>query len=174
LECIAKCRLGGAIKALVVMATRLGKTIMAALDVKRFLEDPKARLLFLCHKTDILYQARSEFEVVLGHEKTYGFFHGKDKSFHKVDCLFSSFETMSNYIEMFRPDEFDYVIVDESHHSHAETYLPIINYFHPKFLLGLTATPNRMDQKDITEIYGKPVYELPLEKALALGYFDPA
>ena len=75
---------------------------------------------------------------------------------------------MRNYIDIFDPDEFDYIIVDESHHSPAETYLPTINHFRPKFLLGITATPNRMDLKDISEIYGKPVFELPLEKALAL------
>ena len=173
LGCINHARSMGETRALVVMATRLGKTITAAFDFKRFLGGKKTRLLYLCHKTDILYQARSEFELILGQEKTFGFFHGKEKNFHEVDCLFSSFETVRNYIDIFDPEEFDYIVVDESHHSHAETYLPIIRFFKPKFLLGITATPNRMDLKDITEIYGKPVFELPLEKALALGYLTP-
>jgi len=173
LGCIDQARQQGEKIALVVMATRLGKTITAAFDVKRFRPDRKIRVLYLCHKTDILYQAHSDFQLVLGNQRSYGFFHGKEKSFHEVDCLFSSFDTIRNYIDIFDPEEFDYVIVDESHHSKAETYLPVIQHFRPKFLLGLTATPDRMDLQDITEIFGKPVFELPLEEALAKGYLTP-
>ena len=173
LTAIHNARLTGMIRALIVMATRLGKTITAALDVQRFARDKRIRVLYLCHKNDILYQARLEFQRVFGTERTYGFFHGTKKDFENVDFLFSSFDTLGGWLELFDSEAFDYVIVDESHHSHAETYLPTIEHFKPKFLLAITATPNRMDEKDITDIFGKPVFNLPLEKALALGYLAP-
>ncbi|MDE2038022.1 MAG: DEAD/DEAH box helicase family protein [Patescibacteria group bacterium] len=173
LESIATARLVGAPRALIVMATRLGKTITSALDIRRYAGNRRIRVLYLCHKTDILYQARLEYQRVFGTERTYGFFHGTKKDFENVDFLFATFDTLGSWLELFERVMFEYIVVDESHHSHAETYLPTIEYFKPKFLLAITATPDRMDEKDITEIFGKPIFNLPLEKALARGYLAP-
>lgn len=170
LNAIEAARDGGQTKLLNIMATGLGKTVVAAFDVKRLLEQRPGRVLYLCHDTRILAQARAEFEGILGPSYTYGYFHGTEKHLHRVDVLFASFQTMDNWRELFRPDEFRYIVVDESHHAHAATYRPTIEYFEPEFLLAVTATPERADRQDITTLFGQPVFELGLFKALGLRY----
>lgn len=161
-------------KALVVMATGLGKTVTVAFDTKRWRERyGMGRVLFLCHNNDILYQAKTTFQAVNGPESTYGYFHGEEKHLHRVDFLFSSFQTMKGHRELFSPDEFDYIVVDESHHSQADTFRSTLDYFRPKFILGVTATPDRLDELDIREIFGKEVYCLPLEVAMVRGLVTP-
>lgn len=160
-------------RALVVMATGLGKTVVAALDAKEVVEKKSWRVLYLAHQNQILEQAKETFEEILGDSATYGFFTGDEKVLDEVTCLFASFQTMANWREDFYEDEFDYVIVDESHHSHAETYLPTIKYFKPKFLLAITATPDRKDLRNIRELYGNEVFSITLEEALAKGYLTP-
>ena len=174
IECLAilaQLRQSGHNRALVHMATGLGKTTVVAGDVKRYLEDkPEARVLFLCHQNQILRQARERFELIVGHEgHTYGNFTGESKAMHEVSCLFASFQTMKNWKQLFRPDEFDYIVVDESHHAKAETYEPTLKYFQPEFLLGLTATPDRQDLREIRDIFGHEVYSKSLAHALAEG-----
>jgi superfamily II DNA or RNA helicase len=175
LTAISEARQQGEKKALVVMATALGKTVVGAFDVKKFISEQqkRGRILYLCHQNDILYQAKNTFQSILGTEYQYGYFHGQEKTAHGVDVLFASLQTMEDHKKSFSPDEFDYVIVDESHHAQAESYRPTIEYFTPRFLLGLTATPNRLDELDIREIFGSEVYSLPLEEAMALGYLTP-
>lgn len=173
LDCIAQHRAHGAPVGLVVMAMGLGKTVVAAFDAKRHFAAGGGRLLYLCHMTDILYQARSEFEAIVDGEKSFGFLIGREKALREVDCLFATFETMMNWLDLFASNEFDYIVVDESHHSHAETYFRTLTYFKPKFLLGLTGTPERLDRKDIKSIYGEPIFNLPLEEALGKNYLTP-
>lgn len=163
----------GAKTALVVMASGLGKTVTAAFDAKRWFENHRGRLMYLCHQNDILYQAKTTFEAVLGDQYTYGYFHGQEKNLHDVDCLFASLQTMEKYLEFFDPKEFGYIVVDESHHSQAQTFKRVIEHFEPQFLLGVTATPDRLDQRNIREIYGPEVYFLPLEEALARRLVTP-
>jgi superfamily II DNA or RNA helicase len=160
-------------RALIVMACGLGKTVTMAFDSKKWLERHGGRLLYLCHQNPILYQAQETFLNVLSDKYSYGFYNGEEKDIHRVDCLFGSFGTMVNHMNRFRPDEFDYIIVDESHHTHAETFLPVVEYFTPKFLLGATATPDRLDRRNIRDIYGHEVYYLPLVEALARGLLSP-
>ncbi len=163
-------RIQGKAVALIVMASGLGKTVTVAFDAKEWLKANKGRILYLCHQNDILGQAQLTFASILGSDYTYGFFTGREKSAHKADCLFASFQTMSKNAERkFSPDEFGYIIVDESHHSQAPSHLKIVEYFKPKFLLGATATPNRADGLNIRSVFGEEVYNLPLEKALAQG-----
>lgn len=117
-------RQSGTKKALVVMATGLGKTVTAAFWIKRRLsEHGKRRFLYLCHQNDILYQAKATFEAVLGHQYSYGYFHGREKSAHETDFLFASLQTMELYKDAFDPREFGYVLVDESHHSQARRFV---------------------------------------------------
>ncbi len=173
LEVVQKIRDNGAKRALIVMASGLGKTVTMAFDAKRWREQHRGRVLFLCHNNDILYQAKTTFQTVNGPDCRYGYFHGEEKALHRVDFLFASFQTMESHEGIFRPDEFDYVIVDESHHSHAKTYRSTIEYFKPKFLLGATATPDRLDELDIREIFGPEVYFLPLEEAMHRSLVTP-
>ncbi len=176
LDCLAAIRAArqeGAITALVVMATGLGKTVTAGYAVKEWTEKRPGRVLYLCHQNDILYQSCETFKLILGHDRTYGYFHGEEKHLHEVDCLFASFQTMQIALELFSKDEFVYIIVDETHHSHAETFKPVIDYFDPEFLLGITATPDRGDGQNIRDIYGEEIFSLPLEEALARELLAP-
>lgn len=168
LDAIQEARVGGQKRALVQMATGLGKTTVVAADIKRFLADrPDARVLFLCHQNDILTQARERFENILGADYTYGNFTGESQDYHEVTCLFASLQAMRNWRYAFLETEFDYVVVDESHHGKAETYEPTLQYFQPEFMLGVTATPDRHDLKNIREIFGEEIYRLSLEEAIA-------
>lgn len=170
LDAIELARKNGDRRALVHMATGLGKTTVLASDVKRFMhERPDGRVLFLCHQNDILQQARERFEAIVGNDYTYGDFTGEQHDYHEVNFLFASFQAMHNWRDAFLPDEFDYIVVDESHHSKAETYEPTLEYFNPEFMLGVTATPDRHDLQDIREIFGDEIYSLPLEDALIRG-----
>lgn len=171
LEKLVDKRARGGERGLVVMATGLGKTVVAAFDVQRWLEENHgAKVLFVCHQTDILQQARGTFSRVLGNQYSYGYYHGRERAdLDKTDILFATFQTLGGRFGLFEPEHFDYIVVDEGHHSRAETYKPVLDYFKPRFMLGITATPDRADLLDIRDIFGKEVYSFPLEKALALG-----
>ncbi len=173
LSALEMARLGGAKEALIVLASGLGKTIGTAFDVTHWLQTHGGRVLYLCHQNEILHQSQGKFSEVLPPQTSYGFYHGFEKSSQKVDCLFASFQTMARRHVLFKPDEFDYVVVDESHNSEAITYGKVLDYFKPKFLLGLTATPERIDGLDIRKRFGQPVYYLPLEEALARNLLTP-
>ncbi|MDE1874779.1 MAG: DEAD/DEAH box helicase family protein [Patescibacteria group bacterium] len=160
--------------ALVVMASGLGKTVTAAFDVKSFREEhSKARVLYLCHQNHILHKACQTFEAINGNADKYGFYTGLVKTDGPADFLFASLHTMRKNLEKFKPDEFDYVVVDESHHTYADTFLDVVTYWKPKFLLGMTATPDRTDNQDIRKVFGREVFYLPIDEALSLGLLTP-
>ena len=147
-ECLgelAKARAAGKQKGLVVMASGLGKTFTVAFDVQTWLKSAQGRFLYLCDQNDILYQARTTFETVLGDTASFGYYNGEEKSARGKDGVFASFQTMGKHLRSFSPTEFAYIVVDESHHSHADTYRNVIKHFTPAWLLGVTATPDRMD-----------------------------
>jgi superfamily II DNA or RNA helicase len=173
LDAIEFARQAGKKKALVVMATGLGKTVVSALELKRLLTEALGRVLYVTNQNEILRQARHTYESILTTKMAYGYFHGEEKHLHKVDVLFASFQTMVTSRELFARDEFKYIVVDEAHHVHAETYRPTVEYFQPDFMIGLTATPNRADRKDITELMGEPVFHLDLFEALADRHLTP-
>ncbi len=157
--------------ALMVMASGLGKTIVSAAWAKQHVL--KGRGLFLCHENGILEQALGEYRKVLGQKAALGLFHGFHKDLEEVDVLFASLQSMQEWYQVFLSNEFHYVIVDESHHSQAPTFKEVIQYFNPKYLLGMTATPDRMDQRDIREIFGEEVVNIPLEYAIGQGWLTP-
>lgn len=136
-------------RALAVAATGTGKTYLSAFDIR---EAEPGRVLFLAHREELLRGARRTYEVFFM-EKKMGYLTGNEKNF-QGDMIFATIQTLNRkeYLEEFSRDYFDYIVVDEFHHSAAESYLRVIDYFTPKFLLGLTATPERMDGKDILEI----------------------
>lgn len=153
----------GTNRALVVAAAGSGKTYLAAFDALNF--NPK-RLLYIVHEGSILKKSLETFQDVFGNQVTYGIYSGTSKE-SDADFVFATNITMSNTLDLFRKDEFDYIIVDECHHATAETYRKIIAYFEPEFLLGLTATPERMDNQDVFELFEQNVpYELRLRDAI--------
>lgn len=140
-------------KAIIIAATGTGKTYLSAFDVKNF----KAKtILFLVHRENILIKAKQSFEEILPHINSFGLYTGNKKEQNK-NYLFSTIQTMSSNFLEFSQDFFDYIIIDEAHHATSPSYKKILDYFKPKFLLGLTATSNRMDGNSIYEIFDENI-----------------
>lgn len=164
-------RAEGARRALVQAATGVGKTYLAAFDSKNY-----ERVLFVAHREEILNQAAVSFQNVRNSDD-YGFFNGEQKGTDK-SVIFASVATLGRleYLNetYFAPDYFSYVVIDEFHHAINEQYQRIVEYFKPQFLLGLTATPERMDGRNIYEIcdYNVP-YEISLKEAINKGMLVP-
>lgn len=161
----------GAKRALVQAATGVGKTYLAAFDSKNY-----ERVLFVAHREEILNQAAISFKNVRNSDD-YGFFNGDEKCTDK-SVVFASVATLgrTEYLreEYFAPDYFNYLVIDEFHHAVNDQYKRIVAYFKPQFLLGLTATPERMDGRNIYEIcdYNVP-YEISLKDAINKGMLVP-
>ena len=164
-------RAEGASKGLVQAATGIGKTYLAAFDSAKY-----QRVLFVAHREEILKQAAISFQNVR-QSTDYGFFDRKQKDTDK-SVVFASVATLGRpeYLreEYFAREYFDYVVIDEFHHAVNDQYRRIAEYFNPQFLLGLTATPERMDGKNIYEIcdYNVP-YEISLKDAINKGMVVP-
>lgn len=129
-------------RGLVVLATGLGKTFLSAFD---FLQMGGERALFVAHREEILHQAKEAWARIFP-EKTVGIL-GTGRHERDADLLFASVQTLARktHLSTFPTDHFDYVVVDEFHHAAAATYRKVLGYFTPRFLLGLTATPDRLD-----------------------------
>lgn len=152
-------------KAILVSATGTGKTYLSAFDARNY--NPK-KLLFLVHREQILKQAEDSFKDVFGESISTGFLSGNSKDID-ADYLFSTVQMMSrDYIlNQFKQDYFDYIIIDETHKAGAESYSKIMNHFKPRFLLGMTATPERMDGFNIFELFDYNIaYEIRLQQAM--------
>ena len=153
----------GVKRSLIISATGSGKTYLAAFDARNF--DAK-RVLFVVHRETILKDAKQTFMNVFGAEKTCGLYTGNSKD---LDCdfVFASSNMLARHLTEFDKNEFDYICYDEVHHIVAECGKKILNYFNPEFLLGLTATPERMDNQDIFELFEQNVpFELRLRDAI--------
>jgi superfamily II DNA or RNA helicase len=151
-------------KALVIAATGSGKTYLAAFDALNF---QAKKLLFIVHKDMILNDAMKTFSHVFGGSRSYGIYTGQQKDGLLNDFIFATNFIMASHLELFSPTEFDYIVIDEVHHAAADTYRKIINYFKPQFLLGLTATPDRMDEQSVYDLFDKNVpYDLRLRDAM--------
>lgn len=160
-------------KALVVSATGTGKTYLGAFAVKEY--RPR-RFLYLVHRAQIAKKARNSFyQVIGGNEKDFGLLSGNHHDLN-AKYLFATIQTMSQdgILEKIVPDEFDYILIDEAHRAAAPSYQKIINYFKPKFWLGMTATPERMDEQNIYEIFDYNLaYEIRLRDALEEKMLTP-
>ena len=154
----------GVNRALTIASAGSGKTYLAAFDALNF--NPK-RLLYIVHEGSILRKSLETFQEVFGKNVSYGIYSGTSKE-SDADFVFATNITMCKTLELFSKNEFDYIIIDECHHATAETYKKIIGYFEPEFLLGLTATPERLDNQDVFELFDHNVpYELRLRDAIA-------
>lgn len=144
-------------KNLLVAATGVGKTVISAFDYKNFMKNrPKEinRLLFIAHREEILVQSRDTFRAILK-DSNFGDLYVGGYNPSSLDYLFMSIQSFNSVKlhEKVTNDFYDFIIVDEFHHAAAESYTKLLNYFKPKVLLGLTATPERMDGKNILEYF---------------------
>ena len=156
---------------LVVAATGTGKTVISAFDYRRFCKanaGQRNRLLFVAHREEILTRSRETFQGVLKDPNFGDLFVGSYKP-ENMDHLFISVQTMNSQAlyDSLPADYYDYIIVDEFHHAAAPTYQKLLNHFQPKILLGLTATPERMDGKSILDYFdGRIAAEIRLPEAI--------
>ena len=156
-------RVMGMHRALIVAAAGSGKTYLAAFDARNF--NPK-RLLYIVHEGSIMQKSLETFREVFGNTVTYGIYN-KDHADVDADFIFAGNIKLSQSLELFHENEFDYIVLDECHHATADSYRKIINYFKPEFLVGLTATPDRMDNEDVYELFDTNVpFELRLRDAI--------
>lgn len=168
LEELAYARLEGRTENLIVAATGTGKTLLAAFDYHRLCGQIGGRpsLLFVAHREDILKQSLGAFRAVV-----------KDSDFGELNVgaeradawryVFASIQSLSHRtLTEISPTHFDVIVVDEFHHAEAPTYLRLLDHFRPKHLIGLTATPERTDGRNVIERFGAPTYELRLWHAL--------
>ena len=152
-------------KAILVSATGTGKTYASAFAVHDF--KPK-RFLFLVHREQIAKQSIEAYKHVFSDHEKFGLLSGNSKQTEK-DYLFSTIQTMSkdDVYTSFDKDHFDYIVVDEVHKAGAGSYLKVLSYFEPKFLLGMTASPERTDGFDIYELFNHNIaHEIRLQEAL--------
>lgn len=168
----------GNFRNLVVAATGTGKTVISAFDYKHFCKDnPQSpcRLLFVAHREEILKQSLYTFRGVLKDANFGEIFVGNYKP-ESIEHLFISIQTFNSqdFTQKTSPDFYDYIIVDEFHHAAAPTYQKLLTYYKPKILLGLTATPERMDGKNILEYFGNRIAaEIRLPEAIDRKLLSP-
>lgn len=153
--------------ALVIMATGLGKTVVAASFVQWWTRQKNGQILFLVHLWEAIEQAEKEFREMLEPNAKFQLLSGNERLDKDADVVFSTFQTMRNRYRSMQRHAFGLIVVDECHRSKASTYEPIVEYFRPQFKLAMTATEERMDGRDVRELFGEPVYEYSLARALA-------
>jgi len=159
-------------KGIVVMPTGTGKTILSALDAQRI----GGRVLFLVHRLDILAQSVDAYRLVWPTMR-HGYLTGEARS-NELDCdvLFASKDSLRQPSELVRyaRDHFAYIVIDEVHHGQSPSYRDILEYFTPTFMLGMTATPDRLDRKDIFELFDyNKAYEIPVTEVIERGLLVP-
>ena len=159
-------------KALLISATGTGKTYASAFALQD--QNPK-RALFLVHREQIAKQALQSYKNVFGNTKTFGLLSGNSKD-TDVDYLFATMQTMSKkeVYSSFAPDTFDTIIIDEAHRIGAKSYQEIMDYFKPKFWLGMSASPERTDDFDVYAAFDHNIaYEIRLQQALEENLLCP-
>ena len=168
LKAIENARNKGYSSGIIAMATGLGKTFLSGFDIQRF--KPK-RVLFVAHVLEILNKTKTDFEDLMKNQfADFGVFNG---SYTDKPILFATIQSIhkDKNLKKFHPSHFDYIVIDEAHHAAAATYKKVLDYFKPKFLLGLTATPFRNDDKEILPLFSKNIiYEMSQEKAIKEGW----
>ena len=153
--------------ALLYHATGTGKTTTAVLDAKRC----GGRVLFIAHTQELVDQATKRFRELWGNTTVGRYCEAIKQPRAHVVC--ASVQSMALHLEEFKDDDFDYLIVDEAHHAAADTYQKVLAYFKPAFTLGLTATPERADDKSILEIFKNTAHKLDIQTAVEIGELVP-
>ncbi|QYH20428.1 DUF3427 domain-containing protein [Corynebacterium aquatimens] len=171
----AERRMHGRHRNLIVAATGTGKTVVAALDYRRMVEESKRypTLLFVAHRNELLKQAVRTYREVL-QDPNFGERLDGYTSPSQGTQVFATIQSLSKVLDSFAPDHFDIVVIDEFHHAEASTYRKLLDYVQPAELLGLTATPERGDGINVQSFFNYRVaYELRLWDALQLGLVAP-
>ena len=176
LEALRRSRLSHRRRALVVLATGLGKTWVAAFDVQQFAGERgrMPRVLFLAHRVELLRQAAATFRRLFP-DLAFGWFAGGGGGL-AGDVVFASVMKLGRpeHLSSVAPDAFDYVVIDEVHHADARTYRRILSHLRPRFLLGLTATPERADAGDILGLFDDHVaHEADIGAGIAARHLVP-
>lgn len=172
LESISNIRKEGKKKALLISATGTGKTFLSAFDVLAF---KPSKFLFVVHRRTIAEDAMRTFRTLIGSDVSMGIYSGKDKEI-ECDFLFATIQTISQeeHLNKFKKSEFDYIVIDETHRAGAASYQKLTEYFDPKFLLGMTATPERTDGFDVFQLFDHNIaYEIRLQRALEEDILSP-
>lgn len=162
-------------KNLVVAATGTGKTVISAFDYKNFKDefDGEPKLLFVAHRKEILKQSLQTFRQILK-ESSFGELYVDGFKPNDWNYVFASIQSLHSGEFEFQKDHFDAVIIDEFHHAEANTYQRLLDYVEPKYLLGLTATPERTDGKNVMDFFGgKATAELRVWDAIEKGLLSP-
>lgn len=167
LENLIKMREEGKTIALVQGATGSGKSAIGVLDSKAV----GGRTLFLAHTKELVEQGAKSFEFLWSDVSVGRFYEG----FHDTDThvVCASIQSVIRNLDLFKPDDFDYIIIDECHHASAKSYTSILSFFKPKFTLGLTATPERADGEDLLAIFQDVAHKLDIKKAVETGVLCP-
>ena len=160
----------GAKRAFYIVATGLGKTVIAAEIAQRLWEKGLRKILVLCHATDLALQLEQGFWPMLSKEiPTCVFYNGLPPALSD-GISFGLYQSMSGYLGGFESEQFDAIIVDEAHHAMANGFRLCLETFHPKFLVGMTATPWRGDGQALTDVFGEVIDRVSLVDGMAMGY----
>ena len=159
-------------RAFYIVATGLGKTVIAATIARHLWERGCRRILVLCHATDLALQLEQGFwpQITKG-VPTSVFFDGLPPR-NTEGISFGLYQSLYGYLPGIEPDQFDVVIVDEAHHALAHGFRTCLEHLQPKFLVGMTATPWRGDGQSLTTIFGEPVAKVSLVDGMAMGYLS--
>lgn len=157
-------------RALLVSATGTGKTFLSAFDV---LATKPRRVLFLAHRRRIIDASRASYERLLGSTYTFDTYQ-TGKNISNATCVFAMCSSVAKHLSDFRPDEFDYIVIDEAHRTGSQGYQSIMSHFTPRFYLGMTATPNRTDGYDVFALFNHVIaFQITLQDALAEEMLAP-
>lgn len=170
LEALGAIHRKGETRALLVSATGTGKTFLSAFDV---LATKPQRVLFLAHRRRIIDASRASYERLLGNMYSFDTYQ-TGKSISNATCVFAMCSSVAKHLSDFRPDEFDYIVIDEAHRTGSQGYQSIMSHFTPRFYLGMTATPNRTDGYDVFALFNHVIaFQITLQDALAEEMLAP-
>lgn len=165
LQNLQSLRKKGQSKGLLISATGTGKTYLSAFDAKQF---GAKKLLFVVHRRTIAEKSMQSFKALFGDSISMGLYSGNEREL-EADYIFCTVQTLAKdeHLHRFQKNHFDYIVIDETHRAAAKSYDRILQHFVPKFLLGMTATPERTDDKDVFELFDYNIaYEIRLQEAL--------
>jgi superfamily II DNA or RNA helicase len=167
LAALERLRAEGKTIALLEHATGSGKTVTAIADARRM----GGRTLWLVHRRDLVSQTQREFQAQWPEVETGRYFGGQHET--DADNIIGAVQSVADHLDEFKPDEFAYLVIDEAHHAAADTYRRVLEYFQPRFILGLTATAERADGQDLLELFRDCAHRLSLEEAVERGELVP-
>ena len=163
-------------RGLLISATGTGKTFASAFGLREIRGLKVNRMLFITHRETILKQAKETYEIVFENTKKCAILSGNNHDVEGADFIFATLNTIRDekYLKSFSINGFDFIIIDEVHRVGDNTYQDVINYFQPKYLLGMSATPDRTDGYNLYKLFNYNIlYEIRLDDALNASMLAP-